>query len=367
MSIDQLLDLPPFELMEPEKQAALLPALNEAFAWHYKQCLPYRKYIKTNNLFPSSFTKIEDFPFLPIQIFKELILSSVPKTKILTSILSSSTSSNLPSTVVLDQITMQRQQKALINILMSFLGKERRHFLIIDALTTSKRQKTFTPSRASAIRGFALFSKSIHFLLNDQLEFDIQAWNEALKSVPPKGKICFMGFTWLIYQWYLAIKHDEKIVRHLKQALQKLHLDIYLLHIGGWKKMKDQNVSKRQFNQELSELFGIPQGNIIDIYGMTEQLGTVYMDCEYGHKHVPLYSEIIIRNPFDCSVQPINTQGLIQLLSPIPHSYPGISLLTEDIGKIVGIDSCACGRKGKIFEFVSRVEKAPVKGCGDTL
>ena len=61
-----------------------------------------------------------------------------------------------------------------------------------------------------------------------------------------------------------------------------------------------------------------------------------------------------------------NTIGLIQILSVIPYSYPGHSLLSEDIGEFVGIDDCNCGRYGKYFKVHGRIKSAEVRGCSDT-
>ena len=44
-----------------------------------------------------------------------------------------------------------------------------------------------------------------------------------------------------------------------------------------------------------------------------------------------------------------NEEGLIQVISLLPSSYPGNSILTEDIGVILGEDNCGCGRKGKFY------------------
>ena len=65
-------------------------------------------------------------------------------------------------------------------------------------------------------------------------------------------------------------------------------------------------------------------------------MGLVYPDCEEEVKHVPVYSEIIIRDPVSYEVVNDGEVGLIQLLTPIPHSYPGNSLITDDLGTIVG-------------------------------
>ncbi len=32
----------------------------------------------------------------------------------------------------------------------------------------------------------------------------------------------------------------------------------------------------------------------------------------------------------------------------------------------MGVDDCPCGRKGKYFRFTSRIERAEIRGCGDT-
>ena len=143
--------------------------------------------------------------------------------------------------------------------------------------------------------------------------------------------------------------------------------NIIIIHMGGWKKLQDLQISKEQFNQMASDFFNCKKEKIIDIYGMTEQLGTIYPDCDAGYKHVPTYSEIMIRNTDTLEIEDIGKSGFIQLLSPIPHSYPGISLLSDDIGKIIGIDNCPCGRKGKYFQFEKRAEHADIKGCGDTI
>lgn len=90
------------------------------------------------------------------------------------------------------------------------------------------------------------------------------------------------------------------------------------------------------------------------------------MECEYGHLHTSIFSDIIIRNPFDFSECKIGEKGLIQVVSLLPKSYPGHSLLTEDEGLILGEDDCPCGRKGKYFEIIGRIKNAEIRGCSDT-
>lgn len=99
---------------------------------------------------------------------------------------------------------------------------------------------------------------------------------------------------------------------------------------------------------------------------MSEQLGSVFVECEYGHMHCSNFSDIIIRDHADFSAEKVGERGLIELLSLLPSSYPGHALLTEDEGEILGIDDCPCGRHGKYFKIHGRIKGAELRGCSDT-
>ena len=99
---------------------------------------------------------------------------------------------------------------------------------------------------------------------------------------------------------------------------------------------------------------------------MSEQTGSIFMQCPEGHLHASIFSDISILDPEDFSECETGKWGLIALKSLLPESYPGHMLLTEDRGRILGIDDCPCGRKGKYFEISGRISKAEVRGCSDT-
>jgi len=62
----------------------------------------------------------------------------------------------------------------------------------------------------------------------------------------------------------------------------------------------------------------------------------------------------------------MNEVGLIQTLSILPRSYPGHVLLTEDLGRQIGVDDCACGKLGSYYQVEGRVKQAELRGCSDT-
>jgi phenylacetate-coenzyme A ligase PaaK-like adenylate-forming protein len=129
-------------------------------------------------------------------------------------------------------------------------------------------------------------------------------------------------------------------------------------------KTASEAVDAQAFAQALNSVTGLR--NIYDYYGMVEQTGCIYMQCEHGYLHASIFSDIIIRDPHDFSVCPPGKAGIIQVLSLLPESYPGHSLLTEDEGVLLGEDDCPCQRLGKYFRINGRLPQAEMRGCSDT-
>ena len=63
-------------------------------------------------------------------------------------------------------------------------------------------------------------------------------------------------------------------------------------------------------------------------------------------------SQIFIRDK-NLSLAREKEIGLIQTMSLLQFSYPGNNILTEDLGRIEGIDDSS--RKGKYFSIIGRV------------
>jgi phenylacetate-coenzyme A ligase PaaK-like adenylate-forming protein len=346
MMIDDLLASPPYATAD---RGDFLAAMREAVAYHRDASPQYRSFLDAQGFDAEREYALEEIPALPVGVFKEVELLTGSADAIKKKIRSSSTTGNKPSVVCLDRITIDRQRKALANIMADVIGAERRPFVILDNEATVKSIGTDVSSRGSAIRGFLPFATSASFALTPDLSL-------APSFASENGETILFGFTWVVYRVMQEMRQSGAHIRGAK-----------LLHIGGWKKLRDLAVGKDAFNALAEETFRLPADSVIDIYGMTEQLGTIYPDCPKGVKHVPLYSDVLVRGADDLRVMPVGEPGLLEFLTPVPHSYPGIAVLTDDIGMIAAADGCACGRKGKTFLFQKRQEEAELKGCGDTL
>ncbi len=354
MELIEILDIPPYSLNKTEKEKLLSPFLTSLSRYHYKHCLPFKKMMDSVHFDIRRDYNYTELPFLPVRLFKMFELYSVPREDVIKTMTSSGTSGQAVSRIFLDRDTSSSQTKALTKIVSSFIGSQRVPMIIVDSESVIKDRNLFS-ARGAGILGFSMFGSKRMYALNDKMELNIEELQSFLEKY--KGERIFMfGFTFMVYQHLYKELVNSDIRLDLSNAV--------LIHGGGWKKLISESVSSTVFREKLKDVCGI--SFVHDYYGMVEQTGTIYMECECGHLHAPVFSDIIIRRPHDFSIASIGEKGIIQVLSILPKSYPGHSLLTEDEGVLLGEDDCACGRLGKYFKIEGRLKNAEIRGCSDT-
>ena len=362
MKTDKLLELNPYDGSQKAEEL-YMQALQEETIFHYEHNEMYKRFCDRKGFDPHKPFTIEDIPPVSVSVFKELgfKLNSVPKEN-LTLALQSSATSGIPSTIVVDKETAKRQAKAMIKVVGEFIGKERKPFLIMDIDPRSSYKKLLG-ARFAAVTGYLRFANKTGYFLkadeNNVSYFDVEGIQEYIKALEADKPVVVFGFTYILYQ-------------HVMQSIEKTGVRIQLpkgskiIHIGGWKKLESEKISKELFNDRLSKCFGINPTDVIDIYGFTEQMGLNYPDCKCGWKHASTYVKVLVRDTVTREVLPPGKEGLLEFITPVPHSYPGNAVLTDDLG-IIDANSCAQGRSGTRFKIVGRMKKAEVRGCGDIL
>lgn len=361
-NMDQLFAEPVYS-GAPETNACYLQALQEELVFHYDHNEMYRQFCDRKGFDPhKGITDIREVPPVSVAVFKKLGfgLASVPKEDIKLRLQSSATSGT-PSTIVVDKVTSKRQAKAMVKVIQEFIGKERKPFLVMD-IDPHSEFRSLLGARFAAIAGYLNFaSKAGYFLkAKDGVSyFDIDAIQEYLKTIPADQPVVVFGFTYIMY---------ANVLKAVQAAGAKIQLPkgSKIIHIGGWKKLESEKVEKSLFNQQLSEAFGIEPTDVIDIYGFTEQMGLNYPDCPCGCKHASAYVQVLARDPVTRQVLPSGKEGMMEFVTPIPHSYPGNAVLTDDMG-IVEDTPCPYGRPGTRFRITGRMKRAEVRGCGDIL
>ena len=344
----------PYGLAHDEKHVFLSDTLLTLTRFHAEHCPAYQRMLTAAGVALDALTAYEQIPPLPVRLFKEFDLKSVPDESIYRTMTSSGTTGQQVSRIYLDRETAMLQSKVLARIMQSVLGKQRLPMIIVDSSAVLKNPAMFS-ARGAGIRGFGMFGRDTVYALDEDMKLNTDALDAFLQKHAGEPIFLF-GFTAIIWQHFYA---------ELKRTERTLELETgVLIHGGGWKKLIDQAVSKQQFKQALQSVCGNIQ--VLDYYGMVEQTGTIYMECEHGHLHAPVWSDILIRRSMDFSLADPGEMGLIEVVSVLPGSYPGHALLTEDEGRILGEDDCPCGRRGKYFEILGRISRAETRGCSDT-
>ncbi len=357
MLFEELLKIPPYSLGAIEKEKLLTERLLELTKLHKNNCSEYNRILNSIGFNETVIKTYKDLPFLPVRLFKVLDLKSVSENDIVKTMTSSGTTGQTVSKIYLDRITSSNQQKAMVKIVSNFTGPTRMPMIILDCPSVIKNRIMFT-ARGAGILGFSIFGAKKIYAFDDDMKLDFDGLKAFLDKY--KGqKILLFGFTFMIWQ------HFYKELLRLKEESNTIDLSNgILIHGGGWKKLMSEAVSRDEFHKRLKDSCGLE--NIHDYYGMVEQTGCIYMECECGHLHASIFSDVITRRPIDFKECDIGEKGIIQVVSTIPESYPGHSLLTEDEGVVLGVDNCPCGRKGKYFKIDGRLKNAEIRGCSDT-
>ena len=346
-------DWPTYSLPQFEKQVRLKARLEALTAHHRLNCAAYeRLFVARAAPFAGPYSGI---PFLPVRLFKEYDLVSVPGSEVFKTLTSSGTTSQNVSRILIDRDTAGAQSKALVRILQNFMGNARLPMLIIDHPGVIKN-RLFLSARGAGILGLSNFGRDHTYALKDEtMAPDLEVINAFLDK--HKGqRILLFGFTFMVWKYFYQALATHPQRPRFDQAI--------LIHSGGWKKLHEEAVDNPVFKRSLNDAFGIRC--VHDFYGMVEQAGSIFMECEHGRLHAPAFADILIRDPHDWSEQLPGRPGVIHVLSALPTSYPGHSLLTEDVGEIIGHDDCPCGRLGASFRVFGRLARAELRGCSDT-
>ena len=357
--IERFYELSPYELDKDKKSEVLTEELLELTSLHKSCCSQYANFLNAVHFDENNVKSPADIPFFPVRLFKDIDLLSIPREDVFKTMTSSGTTGQQVSRIYVDKETAMIQQKVLVKILSDYWGKKRLPMLVIDSKQTVRNRQMFT-ARGAAIMGLQVAARDIVYALNDDMTLNEEEVRGFLDKYSGQRFIIF-GFTFIVWQHFYEV---------FAQSMTNIDISSYdlseafLMTGGGWKKLVSDSISQDEFKERINETFGIK--HFLDHYAMVEQTGCIYAECECGHLHASIYSDVFVRDPNDFSLKGIGEKGIIQTVSVLPHSYPGHSLLTEDEGMILGEDDCPCGRKGKYIKILGRLKSAELRGCSDT-
>ena len=321
--------------------------------YHYSNSKDYKKITKSLFKPINQAKSLSELPFMHVSVFKNFNIKSNINEKNISTFSSSGTTGSIKSKINLDPKTSILQIRALQNIFQEIFDTNTDIFFL-EKSDFLNSKKVFT-AKGAAVKGFSQLANNKYFLINKYNKLDLSFLKKYLKKNPTKKFVIF-GFTSQIW--------SKLILKLVKKKIKIKKNNGILIHGGGWKRLANIKIDNISFKKEVKKKLGVKK--IYDYYGMIEQTGSIFLECEEGFFHCSIFSDILIR---DASLQLCkqNEIGLVQVFSLLPTSYPGHNILTEDLGKIIGNNNCKCGKGGRYFSIIGRVPNTDLRGCSDAI
>jgi hypothetical protein len=336
-----------FTLPQAEKEKVLLEELSGLVEHHRERCEPYSRILAASGY--AGADSVAGLPWLPVRLFKNLELKSIPDDEVFKVLTSSGTTGEV-SKIYLDKAAAATQTRQLAATVQTVLGPKRLPMLLVDTKAMLKDRKSFS-ARGAGVLGMSTFGRDHVWALDNEGLVDVTAIKGFLEKHGDEPFLIF-GFTYMVWL-------------HLYEVARENGLDLgngILIHSGGWKKLVDQAVSPEEFRRRLA---GVGLTRTHNFYGMVEQIGTIFLEGPSGGSlYCPDFADVVVRDPETWAELPPGQPGLLEVVSTLPTSYPGHVLLTEDLGVVHGIDDGDW--PGKRFSVLGRLPRAEARGCSDT-
>jgi len=311
------------QTQEDFKQVAL-----SVFKHQFKNNKVYRSFCDLLYIHPSSVTKVEEIPFLPIQFFKSReILSSTEK--IQETFSSSGTTGSITSKHFVTDINLYKEsylkgfshfygnieEYAVLALLPNYLERNGSSlvFMVDDLINKSKNPES-------------------GFYLNN-----IEELAKKLTELDKKGqKTLLIGVSFALLDLIETAQFDLK--------------NTIIMETGGMKGRRKELV-REELHQLLKNGFNVDK--IHSEYGMTELLSQGYSNGN-GIFETPPWMKILTRDTEDAlTIQQIGKTGGINVIDLA--NYNSCSFIaTQDLGKV---------HQNGTFEIIGRFDDSDIRGC----
>ena len=129
---NNIFDSDPYKFSGLDKDEFILENIVKLTKHHYINSEHYKKILNFTKFNLNKKHALEEYPFLPVRLFKYYDLMSIKKENIFKKLMSSGTTGNKPSKIYLDHENAFNQTKVLSKIINSLFENKRLPMLIID-------------------------------------------------------------------------------------------------------------------------------------------------------------------------------------------------------------------------------------------
>lgn len=343
----------------PGTDALFVRAMAENVRHHQAYCSEYAEILRKRDYSPDTLRGIDDLaaiPPLPTLFLKRHTLLSTDKKLMFTS--TTSGTSGRKSVMGLDWPSAWNGLGMVCGTFLTHrLVSLRPANYIVLGYQPAKRNTIGAVKTAYAVtyaapalhREYALRDTGEEYVLN------LDGLHHALRRYEKQGfPVRFMGFPAYFMFLLQSLKDAGLRLRLPKRSL--------ILLAGGWKQFFTERLEKEELYALSEEVLGLGGDRIREFFGAVEH-PIAYFDCPCHRFHIPVYSRVIIRDAATLEPVPYGTPGLLNLLTPMMHSLPFTSVMTDDLAVLRPGSDCPCGNPSPFFEVLGRVGLADIKTC----
>ena len=319
---------------------------SELFAFQFANDEPYRRFMQRRGATPRRVAGWRDIPPVPISAFKDATLSCIPPADCERVFMTSGTTRgevkgrNHHPTIAVWDLSMRR------NFARHFMaGRERLKMLTLFPDERELRNSSLGRYLSLATRTFGTDDSRAYVTVDGGLDADGAC--EALSQAQSRGEpVAVLGATFSFVHLL-----DAMAVRGLRFALPA---GSRLLDTGGYKG-QSRELPLDDFYDSLSQGFGVPRAQCINMYGMTE-LSSQFYDAGNAVvpsvKVAPHWVRTRVLDPLTGRDVPQGERGVLAHCD-LANFNSATTILTEDVGIAVEGGSLLLGR----------AEGAEAKGC----
>ena len=295
----------------------------EVFRFQAQRCAPYRQYVELLGVDPTCVSRVEDIPFLPIELFKlrDVYCGNTEPEKVFTS---SSTTGQTPSRHMMQSLALYEQ--AFTRAFEQFYGNAEGwsiYGLLPNYLQREGSSLVYMVDRLIARCGSGgFYLDEYEKLLSDM-------------AADPKPKI-LLGVSYAL--WDLAEQYAPKLENTV------------VMETGGMKGHREE-LPKAEFHKILTSAFSVEK--IHSEYGMAELTSQAYSSGD-GVFYAPQWMRVLARdvnNPL--KVLPQGSRGALNIID-LANLSSCAFIATQDVGRTY---------EDGAFMVEGRLSGAEVRGC----
>jgi long-chain-fatty-acid---luciferin-component ligase len=332
-------------------QAVQQQQIIEAFKYHYNDCTSYYNYCKLFAITPQDIQTYDDLikiPLIPSTMFKLREITSCSQEEIVKVCTSSGTMGSL-SKIYRNETTLNRFIGSIRNSVEQLLDLDDAFCFNLGPSAEEAGDLWFS----YAINIVDLIFPSKHFVENNIFHPEL-VYQQIMKQYDLYENLILIGAPIMFLELISYMENNNLAIEDSNK--------IFFITAGGWKRFSGKAISRPIFEEKIEKVFqGAQIKHFRDVLNMVE-LNTVLMECEYQIKHIVPWVKVLILDPKTLHPVANHEVGLIAYLDPSTTSYPCF-ILTDDFGRIVHEDYCACGRTGQGIEIIRRVKSIESRGC----